>query len=499
MVFAEKNIVRIDALSSAPPLKKRPPFVSCLRLLLKYKNLFLANKRQLLPQEERCVGKRRAPLTNKRQVSYALLAEKHTRAPKGLMNAVKAMRFSAEHLSNIQYNLRPQLQAPSNGHLAEKHTAFVPRLRGGTFGKGRQSCIRKSIKTFNRVTRRSVVVAKFIKFLSRYWLRKLGLRAKEESNSKEKLAYFTATKKDKEEKELALQEAGASWPVLAEKHLANKRQAVCFSAEGEAHWVFQRRSTQPLSLASVDANRLEGLPPVRLEGMAEKLQAFPQPPGLQARPFPYEPVSKVGKVPRGQRSYIINIEYSFLTIKRGIQVLWEMHRTGGSILFLNTNPILSFAVRKTALKLKQGYVNDKWVGGLLTNWLHIKKSRDTFIVVECIRRRTQLLGKNIANNPKYRRLKKIYRGLVNVKRRPTLLVALNAYENCSALHEAKVSGIPTIGFFGGSCRGGLGKMESGLGSEGVANSSMITYPILCNEYSLHLVHYFLKLLVDTSN
>ena len=449
MVFAEKNIVRIDALSSAPPLKKRPPFVSCLRLLLKYKNLF----KNLSPLKcKSCVGKRRAH-------PKPLLAEKHTRAPKGLMNAVKAMRFSAEHLSNISFGSSRQqllkarggLQAPSNGHLAEKHTAFVPRLRGGTFGKGRQSRIRKrvSIKTFNRVTRRSVVVVKFIKFLSRYWLRRLGLRAKEESNSKGRLAYFTATKKDKEEKELALQEAGVSWPLLA--------------------------------------NKLEGMP--RFSG------AFPQPPGLQARPFPYEPVSKVGKVPRGQRSYIINIEYSFLTIKRGIQVLWEMHRTGGSILFLNTNPILSSAVRKTALKLKQGYVNDKWVGGLLTNWLHIKKSRDTFIVVECIRRRTQLLGKNITNNPKYRRLKKIYRGLVNVKRKPTLLVALNAYENCSALHEAKVSGIPTIGFFGGRER----PMESGLGSEGVANSSMITYPILCNEYSLHLIHYFLKLLVDTSN
>ena len=462
MVFAERN-----------KKTKRPPFVSCLRLLLKYKNLF----KNLSPLRPSLLTRGLARGQGKSWLSSSSLSGSRRHAPPSVRQQGKA------HLSNIRYNLRPQLQAPSNGHLAEKHTAFVPRLRGGTFGKGRQSCIRKSIKTFNRVTRRSVVVAKFIKFLSRYWLRKLGLRAKEESNSKEKLAYFTATKKDKEEKELALQEAGASWPVLAEKHLANKRQ------EGREVLV------RPLSLASVDANRLEGLPPVRLEGMAEKLQAFPQPPGLQARPFPYEPVSKVGKVPRGQRSYIINIEYSFLTIKRGIQVLWEMHRTGGSILFLNTNPILSFAVRKTALKLKQGYVNDKWVGGLLTNWLHIKKSRDTFIVVECIRRRTQLLGKNIANNPKYRRLKKIYRGLVNVKRRPTLLVALNAYENCSALHEAKVSGIPTIGFFGGRER----PMESGLGSEGVANSSMITYPILCNEYSLHLVHYFLKLLVDTSN
>ena len=495
MVFAEKNIVRIDALSSAPPLKKRPPFVSCLRLLLKYKNLF----KNLSPLKcKSCVGKRRAH-------PKPLLAEKHTRAPKGLMNAVKAMRFSAEHLSNIQYNLRPQLQAPSNGHLAEKHTAFVPRLRGGTFGKGRQSRIRKrvSIKTFNRVTRRSVVVVKFIKFLSRYWLRKLGLRAKEESNSKGRLAYFTATKKDKEEKELALQEAGVSWPLLVPPRQAPLLRQQCASLQRLTNKLEGLSSLRelPLNLASVDVLANKPSPPSGGEVLAEKkkLQAFPQPPGLQARPFPYEPVSKVGKVPRGQRSYIINIEYSFLTIKRGIQVLWEMHRTGGSILFLNTNPILSFAVRKTALKLKQGYVNDKWVGGLLTNWLHIKKSRDTFIVVECIRRRTQLLGKNITNNPKYRRLKKIYRGLVNVKRKPTLLVALNAYENCSALHEAKVSGIPTIGFFGGSCRRGLGKMESGLGSEGVANSSMITYPILCNEYSLHLVHYFLKLLVDTSN
>lgn len=435
MVFAEKNIL------CASPLKKRPPFVSCLRLLLKYKNLF----KNLSPslREERCVGKRRA----------------HPKPEWDVRDTSKAVKGRA-HLSNIQYNLRPQLQAPSNGIRS-----FVPRLRSGTFGKGRQSRIRKrvSIKTFNRVTRRSVVVAKFIKFLSRYWLRKLGLRAKEKSNSKERLAYFTATKKDKEEKELALQEAKASWPIITPL------------------------PPQPSSLLVRECASVDVLANKR---QVRKLQAFPQPPGLEAKPFPYEPVSKVGKVPKGQRSYIINMEYSFLTIKRGIQVLWEMHRTGGSILFLNTNPILSFAVRKTALKLKQGYVNDKWVGGLLTNWLHIKKSRDTFIVVESIRRRTQLLGKNIANNPKYRRLKKIYRGLVNVKRKPTLLVALNAYENCSALHEAKVSGIPTIGFFGGRER----PMESGLGSEGVANSSMITYPILCNEYSLHLVRYFLKLL-----
>ena len=487
MVFAERN-----------KKTKRPPFVSCLRLLLKYKNLF----KNLSPLRPSLLTRGLARGQGKSWLSSSSLSGSRRHAPPSVRQQGKA------HLSNIRYNLRPQLQAPSNGHLAEKHTAFVPRLRGGTFGKGRQSRIRKRLcasplKTFNRVTRRSVVVVKFIKFLSRYWLRKLGLRAKEESNSKGRLAYFTATKKDKEEKELALQEAGVSWPLLVPPRQAPLLRQQCASLQRLTNKLEGLSSLRelPLNLASVDVLANKPSPPEGGEVLAEKkkLQAFPQPPGLQARPFPYEPVSKVGKVPRGQRSYIINIEYSFLTIKRGIQVLWEMHRTGGSILFLNTNPILSFAVRKTALKLKQGYVNDKWVGGLLTNWLHIKKSRDTFIVVECIRRRTQLLGKNITNNPKYRRLKKIYRGLVNVKRKPTLLVALNAYENCSALHEAKVSGIPTIGFFGGSCRGGLGKMESGLGSEGVANSSMITYPILCNEYSLHLVHYFLKLLVDTSN
>jgi small subunit ribosomal protein S2 len=386
MVFAEKNIKA-----------KRPPFVSCLRLLLKYKNLF------------------KDPSLFECEMGRASGCE-----------------------GNVLHKFHAtQLQAPSH---SVKHTGcLVPKLRASQITIG-GSVLHKlrpplGIETFNRVTRRSVVVAKFIKFLSRYWLRKLGLRAKEESNSSEEKAVHKTRKKDKEKKEFALQEVGASWPLVAS----------CTPATISLH---EFASTQRTSRSAVNHT-----------------------------------------VPKGQRSYIINIEYSFLTIKRGIQVLWEMHRTGGSILFLNTNPIISSMVRKTAVKLRQGYVNDKWVGGLLTNWLHIKKSRDTFIVVESIRRKTHLLGKNIASNPKYRRLKKIYRGLVNVKKKPTLLVALNAYDNCSALHEAKVSGIPTIGFFGGRER----PMEY---KENLSDSRMITYPILCNEYSLHLVHYFLKLLVD---
>ena len=62
-----------------------------------------------------------------------------------------------------------------------------------------------------------------------------------------------------------------------------------------------------------------------------------------------------------------NTEETLIATQKAIAFLQHIQKTKGSILLVNTNPTFGPLVKKTASIANLWYVNEHWIGGLLTN------------------------------------------------------------------------------------------------------------------------------------
>ncbi len=97
--------------------------------------------------------------------------------------------------------------------------------------------------------------------------------------------------------------------------------------------------------------------------------------------------------------------------------LKEIKKAQGSLLIVNTNPeyallienFISFIKSKHSNSFPVYYCNEKWVGGLLTNWKQVYKSVQTFIKFSD--RFSHFIFKNNINFPRYKKMTQSFRGL----------------------------------------------------------------------------------------
>jgi len=112
--------------------------------------------------------------------------------------------------------------------------------------------------------------------------------------------------------------------------------------------------------------------------------------------------------------FIFNLELTLVCLKQVLKVLENIRKKNGHILFVNTSSKYSELVKNTAGKLNQSYVNDRWVGGTLTNWKQVSESIFLFKKFS-FQFETFLKIYNI-QIPVYQKAKKRYEGL-NIARR----------------------------------------------------------------------------------
>src|SRR5438552_8973195 len=72
--------------------------------------------------------------------------------------------------------------------------------------------------------------------------------------------------------------------------------------------------------------------------------------------------------------YIINLDETVLQLRRATEFLQDVARRGGKILFVGCKKQAQEAVREAAVAGGQFYVNQRWLGGTLTNLTTIRKS-----------------------------------------------------------------------------------------------------------------------------
>ena len=176
--------------------------------------------------------------------------------------------------------------------------------------------------------------------------------------------------------------------------------------------------------------------------------------------------------------YIIDALKTIGGLRQALQILSVIAQQGGHILFVNSNPSYQSLLEHVSGSLGQSYINERWVGGTLTNWSLISHEIETYQKVsDQLESYSTLLD---FSTPRYEKMKKSFRGFRDPITKPDLLFVLDPIKNMDAIHEAWVLNIPTIAI-----------------CDSDVNVSKITYPIPGNVNSYEFVYHCLDLVYKT--
>jgi len=128
---------------------------------------------------------------------------------------------------------------------------------------------------------------------------------------------------------------------------------------------------------------------------------------------------------------------------------------GGTILFVGTKRAARDIVSEEAARGGMYYVNNRWLGGTLTNWATVKKSIDRLLQLEKARDegRFELLTKKEALelNRDIDRMEKSLGGIKHMKGLPGALFVIDPKKEHIAVKEATILGVPVVALCDTNC------------------------------------------------
>ena len=145
---------------------------------------------------------------------------------------------------------------------------------------------------------------------------------------------------------------------------------------------------------------------------------------------------------------IIDITKTIHQIGDACNFLQGVVMRGGEILFVGTKRQAQQIVKDAAEASGMNYVSERWMGGILTNNVTIRKSIKKMQEIDAILANDAESGlKKKELVTLARQAEKLHRdldGIVNMKRLPDVLVVIDVCHNQNAVKEAKKLNIPVI-------------------------------------------------------
>ena len=166
---------------------------------------------------------------------------------------------------------------------------------------------------------------------------------------------------------------------------------------------------------------------------------------------------KMKKYIFGQRNgiYIIDLQQTVRLFKEAIQFLTELAANGGKILFVGTKNQAQDIVKEEAERCDMYYVNQRWLEGLLTNHVTIKKSIERLKQLEEMStngRYEGLTKKEIARLEKQRgKLDNVLCGIKKMNGLPDALFVIDIRKERIAVNEANKLNIKVVAVVDTNC------------------------------------------------
>jgi len=159
----------------------------------------------------------------------------------------------------------------------------------------------------------------------------------------------------------------------------------------------------------------------------------------------------------GERNgiYIIDLQKTLRLFKEATQFVTELAAQGKTILFVGTKRQAQDAIAEEALRCNMFFVNQRWLGGLLTNFATIQKSIKRLKELDAMATdgRYELLPKKEVTRLERERkaLEKNLSGIKNMPGRPDAIFVIDSKNEEIAVAEARRLGIPVIAIVDTNC------------------------------------------------
>lgn len=152
----------------------------------------------------------------------------------------------------------------------------------------------------------------------------------------------------------------------------------------------------------------------------------------------------------GQRNgiYIIDLQKTIRVFKDALQFIRSVAESGKEVLMVGTKKQAQDIIRELSLKCESSYVNQRWLGGLLTNFSVIRGSVEKLIELDEMKEdgRWGLLSKKEQSKLEkvFRKLSKNIGGIKNMLELPGALFVIDSTKEEIAIFEARKLNIPIV-------------------------------------------------------
>ena len=153
--------------------------------------------------------------------------------------------------------------------------------------------------------------------------------------------------------------------------------------------------------------------------------------------------------------YIIDLQKTVKKVDEAYDFLRSVAEEGKSILFVGTKKQAQEAVKEEALKSGMFYVNERWLGGMMTNFATIRKSINRLKELEAMEEdgTFEVLSKKevLALKREQEKLEKSLGGIKDMEELPGALFIVDPRKERIAVAEAKKLNIPIVAIVDTNC------------------------------------------------
>lgn len=147
--------------------------------------------------------------------------------------------------------------------------------------------------------------------------------------------------------------------------------------------------------------------------------------------------------------HIFDLEKTVAKIDEACEALTRLASEGKNIVFVGTKRQAKEVVEAVARENKLGYVSERWLGGIITNWKQVKgridkladlkKKREAGELRKYTKKEQILFDREIA------KLERFLGGLSTLSNVPDVLVVVDTHKERSAVREARSRGLTIVG------------------------------------------------------
>ena len=182
--------------------------------------------------------------------------------------------------------------------------------------------------------------------------------------------------------------------------------------------------------------------------------------------------------------HILDLVQSATLLKEANKYLQSVASEGKTFLFIGTKRQASTLIAQEAKRCESYYVNHRWLGGMLTNWLTLKEriQRLKNLEQQEADNTFELLTKKEASlrRKELQKLRKHLDGIKSMERLPDVAIVIDQKREMTAIRECRKLGIPIVSILDTNC-----------------DPDLIDIPIPGNDDAVRSIKLILKSLTDS--